>query len=95
MAELVVPSRMNLQLYKQKIVSAKKGHELLKKKCDALKVILEILFALDQIQDHHGRASRKQETHGRRGSRGPPHDCQGPICHGRIPVRLALTKAKT
>lgn len=28
---------MNLALYKAKIVSAKKGHELLKKKCDALK----------------------------------------------------------
>ena len=38
MTDLVVPSRMNLQIYKQKIVSAKKGHELLKKKCDALKV---------------------------------------------------------
>ena len=38
MTDLVVPSRMNLQIYKQKIISAKKGHELLKKKCDALKV---------------------------------------------------------
>jgi len=27
----------NLALYKAKTVSAKKGHELLKKKCDALK----------------------------------------------------------
>lgn len=29
--------RRNLQLYKQKIIAAKKGHELLKRKADALK----------------------------------------------------------
>jgi len=33
----VTPSRMNLKLYKDKTISARKGHELLKKKCDALK----------------------------------------------------------
>lgn len=37
MSQQVVPSRMNLGVYKQKIVGARKGHELLKKKCDALK----------------------------------------------------------
>lgn len=37
MSETITPSRMNLALYKQKIIGAKKGHELLKKKCDALK----------------------------------------------------------
>jgi V-type H+-transporting ATPase subunit D len=43
----VVPSRMNLNIYKTKIVSAKKGHELLKKKCDALKSkFRQIMIAL-------------------------------------------------
>jgi len=37
MSQQVVPSRMNLGVYKQKIIGARKGHELLKKKCDALK----------------------------------------------------------
>jgi len=40
----VTPSRMNLQIFKQKIVSAKKGHELLKKKCDALKSKFRIVM---------------------------------------------------
>ncbi|CAD8071247.1 unnamed protein product [Paramecium sonneborni] len=44
MAEQVVPSRMNLALYKAKIISAKKGHELLKKKCDALKTKFRIVM---------------------------------------------------
>ena len=33
----VVPSRMNMQIFKGKVVGAKKGYELLKKKSDALK----------------------------------------------------------
>lgn len=37
MSKNVLPSRMNLVLYKQKNVSAKKGFDLLKKKADALK----------------------------------------------------------
>ena len=32
-----IPSCRNMQLYKQKIAAAKKGHELLKRKADALK----------------------------------------------------------
>ncbi|KAL4473376.1 hypothetical protein ABPG72_015619 [Tetrahymena utriculariae] len=37
MSQQITPSRMTLALFKAKTVSAKKGHELLKKKCDALK----------------------------------------------------------
>lgn len=37
---------MNLALYKAKIVSAKKGHELLKKKCDALKTKFRAVMVL-------------------------------------------------
>ena len=37
MSQQVLPSRMVLQLYKQKSIGAKKGYELLKKKSDALK----------------------------------------------------------
>ena len=37
MTDQIVPSRMNMTLYKQKTVSALKGKDLLKKKCDALK----------------------------------------------------------
>ena len=51
MAEQVTPSRMyillilrTLQIYKQKNISAKKGHELLKKKCDALKTKIRIVL---------------------------------------------------
>lgn len=38
MATQVPPTRMNLTLFKQKQVAAKKGYDLLKKKADALKV---------------------------------------------------------
>lgn len=37
-AQQVAPTRMALQTYKGKLVGAKKGYELLKKKSDALKV---------------------------------------------------------
>lgn len=37
-AQQVAPTRMALQTYKTKLVGAKKGYELLKKKSDALKV---------------------------------------------------------
>ncbi len=37
MSQPILPSRMNLQLFKQKKVGAKKGYDLLKKKSDALK----------------------------------------------------------
>ena len=37
MSKQILPSRMTLQLFKQKAVGAKKGFELLKKKADALK----------------------------------------------------------
>ena len=38
MSAQVAPTRMALTLYKGKLVGAKKGYELLKKKSDALKV---------------------------------------------------------
>lgn len=38
MSAQVAPTRMALQMYKGKLVGAKKGYELLKKKSDALKV---------------------------------------------------------
>lgn len=44
MSQQVVPSRMNLGVFKQKIVAAKKGHELLKKKCDALKTRFRVVM---------------------------------------------------
>lgn len=34
---VLIQTRRNMQLYKQKIAAAKKGHELLKRKADALK----------------------------------------------------------
>lgn len=36
-SHVVLPPLRNMQLYKQKIAAAKKGHELLKRKADALK----------------------------------------------------------
>ncbi len=35
---------MNLALYKQKTIAAKKGFELLKKKCDALKAKFRVVM---------------------------------------------------
>ena len=40
----VTASRMNLALYKQKTIAAKKGFELLKKKCDALKAKFRVVM---------------------------------------------------
>ena len=37
MSKQILPSRMNLAVFKQKKVGAKKGYDLLKKKADALK----------------------------------------------------------
>merc|ERR1712166_832906 len=63
----VLPSRMNLQLYKTKAVGAKKGFELLKKKSDALKkafrnilgkiVQAKIAMGFDFKEAHLGLAS--------------------------------------
>lgn len=44
MSDQVTPSRMNLQVFKGKTAAAKKGHELLKKKCDALKAKFRVIM---------------------------------------------------
>ncbi|KAM3146458.1 hypothetical protein pb186bvf_001427 [Paramecium bursaria] len=56
MADLVVPSRMNLQIYKQKIVSAKKGHELLKKKLNSESLWSNFLKIKNQWERKHQEA---------------------------------------
>ncbi|CAM9165270.1 unnamed protein product, partial [Chrysoparadoxa australica] len=43
MSQQVAPTRMTLTLYKAKLVGAKKGYELLKKKSDALKVRFRLI----------------------------------------------------
>lgn len=53
MATQVVASRMYLMMYKQKITGAKKGYDLLKKKCDALKarfrqIMVELLAVMTE-----------------------------------------------
>ncbi|XP_068225271.1 V-type proton ATPase subunit D-like, partial [Palaemon carinicauda] len=40
----ITPSRQNLKIMKEKTIAAKKGHELLKKKCDALKTKLRVVM---------------------------------------------------
>jgi len=56
MSQQVVPSRMNLNIYKIKIKSGKKGHELLKKKCDALKAkFRQIMTQLVETKKNMGK----------------------------------------
>lgn len=46
----------NMQLYKQKIAAAKKGHELLKRKADALKKkFKEVMKALLESKQNMGK----------------------------------------
>lgn len=55
-AQQVAPTRMALQLYKGKLVGAKKGYELLKKKSDALKVCARSRRLLSlYLQDRRNR----------------------------------------
>ena len=49
----------NLQLYKQKIAAARKGHELLKRKADALKKkFKEIMKSLLESKKNMGEQAR-------------------------------------
>ena len=43
------PSRMNIALMKTRLVGAKKGHELLKKKADALQVGVVSCVQLNEL----------------------------------------------
>lgn len=61
MSKQVVPSRMNLGVFKQKIVGAKKGHELLKKKCDALKTRFRIVM-VNLLDTKKSMGSEAQEA---------------------------------
>ena len=61
MSQQVVPSRMNLQLYKQKIIAAKKGHELLKRKADALKAKFRFVM-LDLLANKKKMGEEFQES---------------------------------
>lgn len=45
MSQQILPSRMNLTIFKQKKIGAKKGYDLLKKKSDALKKAFNDIMA--------------------------------------------------
>lgn len=56
MSKQILPSRMNLQVFKQKKVGAKKGFDLLKKKADALKKSFrEILSKILETKKRMGK----------------------------------------
>lgn len=55
-----MPLRRNMQLYKQKIAAAKKGHELLKRKADALKKkFKEVMKALLESKMNMGKECKE------------------------------------
>ena len=56
MSRQILPSRMNLQIFKQKKVGAKKGYDLLKKKADALKKSFrEIMIKILETKKRMGK----------------------------------------
>jgi V-type H+-transporting ATPase subunit D len=56
MSKAILPSRMNLAVFKQKKVGAKKGFDLLKKKSDALKKSFrEILTKILETKKRMGK----------------------------------------
>ena len=56
MSKAVLPSRMNLAVFKIKKVGAKKGYDLLKKKADALKKSFrDILIRIVETKKRMGR----------------------------------------
>lgn len=56
MSKQILPSRMNLAVFKQKKIGAKKGFELLKKKADALKKSFrEILVKILETKKRMGK----------------------------------------
>ena len=56
MSKAVLPSRMNLAVFKIKKVGAKKGYDLLKKKADALKQSFrDILIRIVETKKRMGR----------------------------------------
>ena len=56
MSKQILPSRMNLALFKQKKIGAKKGYDLLKKKSDALKkAFRDIMIKILETKKRMGR----------------------------------------
>ena len=56
MSKQILPSRMNLALFKQKKIGAKKGYDLLKKKSDALKkAFRDIMIKILEIKKRIGK----------------------------------------
>lgn len=56
MSKAILPSRMNLALFKQKRIGAKKGYDLLKKKSDALKKAMrDIMIKILETKKRMGK----------------------------------------